>query len=356
MKKRWIGLLALAMGAAIVCGCSKESGSAKEESESLAGASGRGIRAEDYVTLGEYKGLRISVTREEIDDTEIEIQAKEHYFYFVEAEDGVRDRPVELLDMTNIDYEGKKDGVAFDRGTAQGAMLLIGSGSFIDGFEEGLIGVMPGETVDLNLTFPEYYDNPELAGQEVVFTVTVNYIPEMEDDKVGLLGLPDVTTVDGLRAYVKEVLDEQVQSEYLDAAGDEVMAQLLENCVFGELPADMVASNREIYAAWLDQEGSIFGMSGVEYVQAFGMDYESLLDDYAEQYTKGVLIMMAIADEEGLNISDEDLDERMQEYARSAGVSVDDLLVPGLTKEDYRESFLYEDVMNYLVENAGGER
>lgn len=338
--------MALTMSVVLLCGCGKDSGSASSES---------GDDTQSYVTLGEYKGLELAAAKAEYDDADVEIETKQYYFYYLKAEEGITDRPVELLDMTNIDYEGKKDGVAFEGGTAQGANLLIGSGQFIDGFEEGLIGVMPGETVDLNLTFPEYYGNSDLAGQDVVFTVTVNFIPEMEDERVEELGLTDVTTVDELREYVRNSLETQAESEYLTAVESEVMSLIMEDAVFAELPAEMIAENRETYAEWLDSMASSYGMTGQDYVEMYGMDYESTLDEYAEQYTKSLLVVRAIADNEGLNLSEEDLDARMEEYAESAGTTVDDLLVNGLTREDYRESFLYEDVLNFLVDNSAGK-
>lgn len=349
MKKRWIGVLALAMSAALLCGCGDKGKKGNSDSE---GPSAGGIQASEYVTLGEYKGLKIDVMpAEQYDDEEIEIQTKQFYFYYIQAEEGITDRPVELLDMTNIDYEGKKDGVAFEGGTAQGAQLLIGSGQFIPGFEEGLVGVMPGETVDLPLTFPENYGG-ELGGQDVVFTVTVNFIPEMEDARVEGIGVPNVKTVEQLRQYVKDSLDSRAQSEYLSAAGDAVLVQLVENCEFTELPEDMLQKNRESYAAWLDQTAAGYGMDGESYVQMYGQDYESTLDNYAEQYTKTILIMQVIAEREGLNLSDEELDARLEAYAKTNNITVDELLVNGLTKEEYRESFLYEDVLNWLVKNA----
>lgn len=354
MRKRWIGALAFVMSAALLCSCGN-----KEESsvgESLLGeesVSGEKTQASDCVTLGQYKGLEISVTpAKEYDDTEVDIQTKILYFDRVAESEGITDRPVELLDMTNIDYEGKKDGVAFAGGTAQGALLLIGSGQFIAGFEEGLIGVMPGETVDLNLTFPESYGNSELAGQEVVFTVTVNFIPQMKEEKVAEVGVENVETLNDLREYVRGVLNLQAKNEYLSSAGDAVLGQIMANSTFGELPEDMLAQNREDYAAWLDQIAGSYGMDGATYISLSGMDYESTLDKYAEQYTKQLLVVQAVADKEGLNIPDEILDIRLEEYAKSSGITVDSLLVNGLTKEDFRNSFLYEDVLNYLVDNA----
>ncbi len=346
MKKRWIGVFALTMSAVLLCGCGgKKNGSG--------GNSSGEFQASDYVTLGEYKGLEIDVMpAETYDDEEIDIQTKQFYFNYVDEQEGITDRPVELLDMTNIDYEGKKDGVPFEGGTAKGALLLIGSGQFIAGFEDGLVGVMPGETVDLNLKFPEGYDDGELSGKEVVFTVTVNFIPEMKDAKVETLGIPDVKTVEQLRKYVKDSLDSRAQSEYLSAAGDAVLVRLTEVCTFAELPEELLRENREAYASWLDQMAANYGMDAESYVKMYNLDYESALDGYAEQYTKEILIVRAIADKEGMNISDEDLDARLESFAKTSGITVDELLVNGLTREEYRESFLYEDVLNYLVENA----
>ena len=345
MKRKWISIPALVLSAILLGGCaenvngSDESGKETEQSQAI-------------VTLGEYKGLPLMAEMAEYDDMDIELETVQMYFYYIQVEEGITDRPVELGDITNIDYEGKKDGVPFVGGTAQGAILLIGSGQFIAGFEDGLIGVMPGETVDLNLTFPEYYGNAELAGQEVVFTVTVNFIPEMEDALVEEIGVPGVSTVDELRAYVRESLEAQARDTYLAAAEDEVMMQILADSTFGELPADMLAENRETYEGWLDRNAADFGMTGQAYLEMFGMDYESTVEQYAEQYTKELLVVHAIADNEGLNISDKDLDARMEEYAQNRGVTVDELLINGLTKEDYRESFLYEDVLNFVIDNS----
>ena len=351
-----MSVLALAVSAALLCSCSKGTNTGSETASDSSGTaneeSGAVTDHKGIVTMGQYKGLELTASLVEYDDDEIEIQTKQMYFYYIQAEDGITDRPVENLDMTNIDYEGKKDGVAFEGGTAQGATLLIGSGQFIAGFEEGLIGVMPGETVDLNLTFPDWYGNAELAGQEVVFTVTVNFIPEMEDGRVSEIGIPDVTTVEELRAYVKENMEAQAKNDYLNAADDELMTKVIEGTVFGELPEDMMAENRETYSTWLDQQAAAYGLSAKDYVEMGGKDYETILDEYAERYTKILLVVHSIADIEGLNISDEALDAQLEEYAQTRGVAVDDLLVNGLTKEDYRESFLYENVLNFLVDNS----
>ncbi|MBQ8118439.1 MAG: trigger factor [Lachnospiraceae bacterium] len=377
MKKRLVNALLLAMSVALLGGCAKAqegSESAQEttqetvqesvqESGQAAQAAGErtslladGQKAADFVTLGNYKGLKVTAEKEEIDEEEVEIQMRQLYFSRITVEDGVKDRPVQRLDMTNIDYEGKKDGVAFEGGTAKGSTLLIGSGQFIPGFEDGLIGVMPGETVELNLTFPENYKSAELAGQDAVFTVKVNFIPEMEDERVSELGLDGVTDIAGLRDYVRNGLTEMAEDEYLSAVQDEVWSQLMENTVFSEFPEDIMERSRNEYAGMLDQMAASWGIDAQTYAQVYGTTYDELLDQYAEVYAQQMLVVQAIADAEGLNISDEKLPERINEYAAESGVSLDVLTANGLSDEDFRQSFLYEDVMNFLVDNSVREQ
>ena len=131
-----------------------------------------------YVELGEYKGIKVDTTTDEFKeflDSVIKSDIENNELYVKKTEGAVADG-----DTANIDYVGKKDGVAFEGGTAQGYDLKIGSNSFIDGFEDGLIGVNIGDTVDLNLTFPKNYQSKELAGAAVVFTVKVNYVTTTE--------------------------------------------------------------------------------------------------------------------------------------------------------------------------------
>ncbi|MCM1089604.1 MAG: FKBP-type peptidyl-prolyl cis-trans isomerase [Butyrivibrio sp.] len=340
MRKRWIGALALVMGMALLGGCGDTEDDIWDS-----------FNAEDYVTLGEYKGLQVSVAPpEEFDENDIEIKTKQMYFEQVVAEDGIKDRPVELLDMTNIDYEGKRDGVAFDGGTAQGATLLIGSGQFIPGFEDGLIGVMPGETVDINLTFPENYGN-ELAGQDVVFTVTVNFIPQMEEEQVEGLGIEGVTTLEELHQYAEDSLNAQAKSAYLNNLQNAAMNQVMMSTTFtAESPESLLKRGRETYAELLDQMVMMY--YGIDARTLYGDEYEDTLNVYAEQYARETLVIKAIADREGLNLSDSELDARMEEAAKMVGTTVEGLLEEGLTKTDYRESFLNEDVLNFVVENT----
>ena len=157
----------------------------------MTGCGNKGI-SNDKITIKQYKGLEVEkVDPVEVTDTDVEdsinstLQTKS-------TQNDITDRPAQEGDVVTIDYEGKKDGVAFDGGTAQDQQLELGSGSFIDGFEDGIVGHNIGETFDLNLTFPEDYKSEDLAGQAVVFTVTLDKIsevivPELTDELVAEL-------------------------------------------------------------------------------------------------------------------------------------------------------------------------
>ena len=141
---------------------------------------------DQYIKLGKYKGLELQEDVQDVTDADVDTQIEMNLAQNpVEVED--ENAEVKDGDVVNIDYEGKKDGVAFDGGSAEGFDLTIGSGSFIDGFEDGLIGAKKGETRNLNLTFPENYQEEDLAGQDVVFTVKINAIkttPELTEEWV----------------------------------------------------------------------------------------------------------------------------------------------------------------------------
>ena len=144
-----------------------------------------------YVTLGDYKGLSYTAEDTAVTDNQLTLAIQEALSaegYGEETEGEITSGTVQMGDTCNIDFTGLKDGVAFEGGTSQGYSLTIGSGQFIDGFEDGLVGVSIGSKVALDLTFPEEYDNEELAGEAVVFEVTVNSVtartiyPELTDE------------------------------------------------------------------------------------------------------------------------------------------------------------------------------
>ena len=211
MKKRTAYLLILSLILSLT-GCGGTGGSAGNAGGAAAASQSENSALDTadlskLVTLGQYKNLELSVNSAKVTQEDIDAQIENALSSEAEQVE-VTNRAVKEGDIVNIDYEGKKDGVAFDGGTAQGYDLTIGSGTFIDGFEDGLIGAKIGDTLDLNLTFPENYGAAELAGQDVVFTVKVNSIkeeklPELTDELAKKIN-PEVKNVDEFKAYIKD--------------------------------------------------------------------------------------------------------------------------------------------------------
>ena len=229
----------------------EEGSEASEESAEQASIYFKDIAVDDYVTLGEYKGLEVLQSKQEV--TQQDVDNFIHYTLEGYSElQPITDRDVvENGDTANIDYEGKKDGVAFDGGTAQGQDLVIGSGTFIPGFEEGLVGVKVGETVDLDLTFPEEYHSEELAGQKVVFTVTVNSIsrhvdPELTDEFVAGLGIEGISTVAEFQEYAKQGLEDQALEDFNYNVKMQVLTLVMNNAQIQEPPAELVEKYKNV--------------------------------------------------------------------------------------------------------------
>ena len=319
------------------------------------------INADEYVTLGNYKGLEIVSSVQEISDEEVESYI--NYLVSMSGElEEVTDRDVvENGDVANIDYVGKKDGVAFDGGTDTGYDLKIGSGSFIPGFEEGLVGVKKGETVDLNLTFPENYPAEDLAGTDVVFTVTVNgiyqaVIPEFSDEFVASLEIENVATMDEYRAYLKSMMEESEKETALQDMQTQLLAMATENAEVSGRPQELVDRFYNININNMTYQAMMYGMDMESFVSAYyGMDAETFEAETvaaAEESAAQALVCLKIAAEENITVTDEEMDAAVEEsYAEYGYPSAEEFKV-AIDMEEYRDSLLLNKIVDFLVENA----
>lgn len=310
--------------------------------------------AEGCVELGEYKGVEVTVAKTAASDVEIENYTKSLLTNYLTEENGITDRAVADGDSIFLSYEGKIDGVTFDGGTSPKANLVIGSHTFIDDFEEQLIGVMPGETKDVNVTFPADCDKEDLAGKDAVFTCTVFYIvPEFDDAYVKALDL-GYETVEDVKASAKEYIQMNYDSQYETEVENAVVEAVMNNATFGKLKAEDVTNYAVSVENSVGSQASMYGIDNETYASMFyGTNFETMVSELSESYAKQDILFKAIAEKENLTLSDEDLDARLQEYADMYGAeSVDDLFTEGLDKEEYRNYFLFDDVINFLVENA----
>jgi len=312
-----------------------------------------------YVKVGDYRNLDVVYSETEITDDIVDYAYLNFLSDYAEAVDPSyyeTEREVRDGDIISLDFCGKKDGVAFEGGTATGYILEIGSGTFIPGFEEGLIGVMPGEEVDLDLTFPESYQSAELAGQAVVFTCTVQGIVTIDS----ILATANDNLEPGQNPIkTEEDLRDLCRTELLKQSADYAM-QDLESQILNALPAlvtelqEMPADLKTSYDDLTLQ--SITNMAATYY----GMDPETLLsyngmtvDDYIAMYSYPQLLsdaaLYCIAAENGMLPTEEEYAQMMSDYIAESGMS-QDLVFAELSEEQYRVYFLEEKVMDYLKE------
>ncbi len=310
--------------------------------------------SETKITLCEYKGLTLYEVDSSVIAEELRNVMKEY------AELVVVNRAAVEGDTVNINYVGKKDGVAFDGGTDDseaGTNLELGSGQFIDGFEEGLIGAVAGEVRDLNLTFPEQYHSAELAGQSVVFTVTVNsvmesVIPELTDE-FAKENLP-FDTVGGYVAALYEVRNKESFKEQL-------LNHLVENCKIENYPAGVIEYEKQSlidyyvsYAEYLapylggDTETALQNMFGFASMEAL----ESYAQEYAYSMVTQMLILSEIAAKENLTVSDEEYQQRALVYAINNGYEDVAAFEAEVEKEAIIEAITLDYVVDYIISQA----
>ncbi len=338
MKKK---LLALALA---VVSCFTLTACGSDEGKEL-----QDMDLDKYMELGEYTNIEISPVLEEVSDKDVESQME--YLFSIQAKDaGITDRAVENGDVANIDFAGYLDGVAFDGGTGN-SDLEIGSGTFIPGFEEGLVGVMPGEEIDLPLTFPADYHSADLAGKEVVFKVTVNYIiPEISDETVKALGNENYSNVAELEAFAREIVQEEVDSNNYDTIVRVATNKIITNTTFKEVPDFLVEQQKTIVKEQV--EYSLQG-TNIDVDTYLSMFYGSSLDEIAEQNVKERMVIQAIANAEGITVTDEELDGELETFATDYGVTTDQILeMMGTDREYYREYMYGVKVYEVIYNNA----
>ena len=311
-----------------------------------------------YVTLGEYKGLSVDGSNTTVSDADVESYIQNTLSSRGELTE-VTGRTAKLGDTVNIDYIGKKDGVAFEGGTGN-YDLELGSGSFIPGFEDGVVGMGIGETKELELTFPEDYGNTDLAGAATVFTVTVNSIsenklPELTDEFVKGLN-NEANTVDEYRALVKTQLTEQNES----SAKAEQEADLMElavvnaKCDMDKLPQWLVSQNAAEYKSSTEAFITQYGMSLDDYLSEMGSDkaaFETEAQDYGREKAKSDLVVLAIAKAEGIEVTDKEMEDYYAEYASNYKATVEQVK-NAIPQDELKAYLLQQEVMDFLYDNA----
>ena len=382
MKKRTLRLIALLSACVVFGGCggekasspapvpvrnqTAESGSAEQTKPAteIKGDLGS-LNASDYVKLGQYKGLEATVpdTTVSAEDVNRRIESDLESIAYMESVEG---RPVQDGDIANIDYVGKKDGEAFQGGTAEGYNLEIGSHTFIEGFEEGLIGTNVGEKRVLHLKFPEEYHSEELAGQEVTFDVTVNsisrnVIPQLNDASVKELN-PDISTVEEYRKAIENELKEDKAESAKAAVRVELMARVRGDAeiVSGDkLPSWLIEQDVQMQKDNLEGTLMMYGASLDEYLAEIGKseeEFDAELTEYAESLAQQQLLIEAIFQAEGLSITNEDIKKAYDEQAKEYGYDSGDEFKKTLQERGEEKTFVNtikgDMVAEILLDNA----
>lgn len=314
-----------------------------------------------YVELGDYKGIEYSMDVAEVTDDEVDQQVNSFLEGLSETEE-ITDRAVEDGDIVNIDYVGTKDGEAFDGGTSEGYDLEIGSGSFIDGFEDGLIGHEIGEEVSLDLTFPEEYQSEDLAGQEVNFAVTINSIsqktvPKLTDELVA--DNTEYDTIEDYEASIRKNLEESNQTTAEQQAQSDVFNKVVEN-------ANITGYDEDEVNDLIDKEFNSFKDTAASY-ESYGYSYEDVLaangyssedelkegiTEYVKSYLDQVMVLYCIADKEDITVSSEEVDAMIEEYMTTYSVTTKEEVLEYFGDDYFEISLLSEKVRDFLMENA----
>ena len=292
------------------------------------------------VTLGAYKGVEAEKTVAEVtdDDVAAEIERqRERNARFID----VTDRPAKLDDEVNIDYAGFDGDTQFAGGTAEKQNLVLGSGTFIPGFEEQLIGHSVGEDVEVNVTFPEDYHEKSLAGHPVVFKVKINSIkekelPELNDDFANDLSFD---TLDEYKADVKAKLVKDAETRADNQFENDVIEKAVEACQV-DIPDAMINSEIDGMMKDMEMRLSYQGLKFSDYLMYTGQTEEQIREMYKEQATqrvKGQLVLEAIKNAEGIEATDEEVDAEIAKAAESRKKSL----------EDYKKT-MGESTLNYF--------
>lgn len=353
MKLTLCGLAAVML----VAGCGKKDAEVAETTavETEAGAAETTeaeITDKGVITkLGDYKGVEVTKMSTEVTDEELEAKIQSILDANPEITE-ITGRAAQNGDIVNIDYVGMKDGVAFDGGTAEGYDLELGSGSFIDGFEDGLVGAKTGDERSLNLTFPENYGNADLAGQAVVFDVTVNAIKEKKDavlDDAFVQRMSDFTTVDEFRADTLADLEEQKETQAQQQIENDALLAAVNNSEY-ELNQAAVDQQYEQQMSYYNSMIQMYGMTLTDYVSIFGMTEEQFQEELktsAEMAIKQQLLVEVIAEKEGIQVDDAAREKMAEQYGTDVKTLQD-----SYGEEAVDETAMIYNVVNFIKENA----
>lgn len=315
------------------------------------------VAVKPEVALGEYKGLEVEAVKAEVSDEDLETELKKQQEMNGRLVN-VEDRAVEDGDTAIIDFEGFVDGVAFEGGKGENHNLIIGSGQFIPGFEEQLIGKNVGENVEVNVTFPEPYQSAELAGKDAVFKVEVKGIkvkelPELDDEFAK--DTSEFDTLEELKNDIRTKMEESAKSQSEAATRDRVIDAAVANMT-AEIPDQMVEAEIDGMLQDFEYQLRYQGLDLEKYLEFTGSNMQTMresMQDDALVRVRTSLTLETISKQENIEVTDEDLEKEFERLAEMQGQSVEDVKKMFGTQTEYmKASIETRKTVDFLVENA----
>ncbi len=310
------------------------------------------------VTLGQYKGLEVPKSDLTVSEEEVEAELKKEQEKNGRMID-VDDRPAQKGDTVTLDYAGTVDGVAFDGGTATSYPLVLGSGSFIPGFEDQLEGVSIGEEKEVHVTFPEDYHAEDLKGKEAVFTCTIQKIsrrelPELDDDFA--MDVSDFDTLEEYKADLRQELEKKKEESAKRSKEDAAVQKAVENASM-ELPQAMISTQAEQQVENFARRIQMQGMKIEQYLQYTGQTLEDMrkqMEPQAIQQIQTRLVLEAIAKAEDIQISEEKLAEELEKMAKMYGMEADKLkeIMGDKEMDQLKEDLAVQEAVTFVADQA----
>ncbi|MBQ9511943.1 MAG: FKBP-type peptidyl-prolyl cis-trans isomerase [Lachnospiraceae bacterium] len=320
-----------------------------------------------YVTLGEYKDMEITLDgTQAVTDEEVDEYMQGALSGMMQKSDS--DKPIEDGDTINADYSGRiaETDEVFDGGTAEGVQLTMGAGGYIEGFEEGFFGMVPGEVKEVPLTFPEDYHSEDLAGVDVIFTFTFNHhleaAPAWTDELVAEIGLEGVSTVADLKEYTKGMLEEQNASTLANEAQSKIFETVENNCTFSDPPQEMLdrfktqlrlnaeksieSTGQEIDVdQMITSELSYYGFTGTA---------DEMIAEYSDRVSKVMMMYYAVVQAEGLTINESEVQTQITSVLEANGYETVEAMNTELQtdiEKEIRETLYMSAAQEFLLHN-----
>lgn len=376
MKNRLLAFFLVTVMAVSMVACGKESAEKAETKTEKTKTDAKAVEydVDEYVTLGDYKGVEVTLTGT-YDFTEEgldEYVSKTIADASVYVEDTSKTE-VEEDSIINVDYVGSQDGVAFDGGSAENQMIDVagncaagGTGGYIDGFTSGLAGHSVGEEVAYEVTFPEQYGNADLAGQTVIFTFQINYVAKAIESKADLTD--DIVkenfgsdTVDEYIDSLTEQYKSKLESDYENDVQTSVLNTIINNSKVSKVPEELVQARVDMYLNLLEMQCKQYNTTTKDYLDSMGQDYDEYVENVKSNLNDSLteeLILEAIAKKEGMEVDAEGYEKFIANLVASTGSKDEDAFYEVYTVDNYdgkryfRQQYLLQKAVQFCVDNA----